>query len=159
MLLFKHQNYISFVLSLIFFTFDFFIIILAKRNKAKSKKKRQSLYSIEFSPPVDTILDYEPDLESNRVTTMELSPKPMTPRRVKRRSVMARGSNNRQSTSSRRSHTNRSSTRSSRRKIQQNPVTKIIGYQQSLQQNSSDGNSYRIKYYININLFSFQESW
>lgn len=66
----------------------------------------------------------------------------MTPRRVKRRSVMARGTNNRQSTTSRRSHTNnRSSVRSSRRKIQQNPVTKMISYQQGTQQNSSDGNS------------------
>lgn len=113
----------------------------AKRNNAKSKKKRQSLYSIEFSPPADTILDFEQDLESNRISTTELSPKPMTPRRVKRRSVMARGTNNRQSTASRRSHTNnRSSVRSSRRKIQQNPVTKMISYQQGMQQNSSDGN-------------------
>lgn len=127
-----HRNLSSFI----------HIFSSAKRNNAKSKKKRQSLYSIEFSPPVDTILDFEQDLESNRITTTELSPKPMTPRRVKRRSVMARGTNNRQSTTSRRSHTNnRSSVRSSRRKIQQNPVTKMISYQQGMQQNSSDGNS------------------
>lgn len=112
-----------------------FLSKLAKRNNAKSKKKRQSLYSIEFSPPVDTILDYEQDIESNRNASTELSPKPMTPRRVKRRSVMARGTNNRQSTTSRRSHSNRNSVRSSRRKAQQNPVTKLMSYQQ----NSSDG--------------------
>lgn len=49
----------------------------------------------------------------------------MTPRRVKRRSVM----NHRQS--SRRSHSssNRNSMRSSRRKFQQNPVTKLMDYQ------------------------------
>lgn len=55
----------------------------------------------------------------------------MTPRRVKRRSVMTRGTNNRQSTNSRRSHSssNRNSMRSSRRKFQQNPVTKLMDYQ------------------------------
>lgn len=67
----------------------------------------------------------------------------MTPRRVKRRSVMTRGTNNRQSTNSRRSHssTNRNSMRSSRRKFQQNPVTKLMDYQHSHQQisTSNDG--------------------
>lgn len=105
----------------------------AKRNNPKLKKKRQSLYSIEFSssPPVDTILDYELGIDSSRNTSSELSPKPMTPRRVKRRSVMTRGTNNRQSTNSRRSHgsSNRNSMRSSRRKFQQNPVTKLMDYQ------------------------------
>lgn len=118
-------------------------ISLAKRGNAKSKKKRQSLYSIEFSPPVDTILDYELDLDTNRGNPQELSPKPMTPRRVKRRSVMTRGTNNRQSTNSRRSHSsNRNSVRSSRRKYQQNPVTKLMEYQHGHQQNTSsnDGN-------------------
>lgn len=104
---------------------------IAKRNNGKSKK-RQSLYSIEFSHPVDTILDYE--MESGRNVPVELSPKPMTPRRVKRRSVMTRGTNSRQSTNSRRSHAsssnNRNSTRTSRRKYQQNPVTKLMDYQQ-----------------------------
>lgn len=104
-----------------------FIISIAKRNNAKTKKKRQSLYSIEFSPPVDTILDYEMNIESSRNTSSELSPKPMTPRRVKRRSVMTRGTTGRQS---RRSHgSNRNSMRSSRRKFQQNPVTKLMEYQ------------------------------
>lgn len=70
-------------------------------------------------------------IESNRNTSSELSPKPMTPRRVKRRSVMTRGTNNRLSTNSRRSHSssNRNSMRSSRRKFQQNPVTKLMDYQ------------------------------
>lgn len=105
----------------------FIISIIAKRNNAKTKKKRQSLYSIEFSPPVDTILDYEMNIESSRNTSSELSPKPMTPRRVKRRSVMTRGTTGRQS---RRSHgSNRNSMRSSRRKFQQNPVTKLMEYQ------------------------------
>lgn len=110
---------------------------LARRNSTKSKKKRQSLYSIEFSPPVDTILDYELFNESNRNVASELSPKPMTPRhdtmtprRVKRRSVMTRGSNSRQSTNSRRSHSsNRNSMRTSHRKFQQNPVKKLMDYQ------------------------------
>lgn len=119
------QNYHFIYLFVLFFRY------LAKRNNAKSKKKRQSLYSIEFSPPVDTILDYELSHESNRNETSELSPKPMTPRRVKRRSVMTRGTNNRQSTNSRRSHnSNRNSMRSSRRTkhFQQNPVTKLMDF-------------------------------
>lgn len=102
--------------------------MLAKRSS--NTKKRQSLYSIEFSPPVDTILDYELSHEPNRNPATELCPKPMTPRRVKRRSVMTRGTNSRQSTNSRRSHSNgRNSMRSSRRKFQQNPVTKLMDYQ------------------------------
>lgn len=121
-------------LSLFFFCVGHFShrYFSAKRNNTKPKKKRQSLYSIEFSssPPVDTILDYELGIESNRNTSSELSPKPMTPRRVKRRSVMTRGTNNRVSTNSRRSHSssNRNSMRSSRRKFQQNPVTKLMDY-------------------------------
>lgn len=108
----------------------------AARRTNKKNKKRQSLYSIEFSPPVDTILDYELDIESNRNGPPELSPKPMTPRRVKRRSVMTRGTTNRQSTTSRRSHSssNRNSTRASRRKYQQNPVTKLMEFQHHHQQ-------------------------
>lgn len=85
----------------------------------------------------------------------ELSPKPMTPRRVKRRSVMARGTSSHNVTgessnrSSRRHSNGRSSTRSSRRKIHhQNPVTKLIEQQQQQQQQanygagSSSGNRY-----------------
>nr|NP_001097449.2 Na,K-ATPase interacting, isoform J [Drosophila melanogaster]AAN16123.3 Na,K-ATPase interacting, isoform J [Drosophila melanogaster] len=128
----------------------------------KQSKHRQSLYSIEFGSSTDTIRhgghslglgDPRGDQDGG-----ELSPKPMTPRRVKRRSVMARGTQGRQSNgggSSRRSYHGssgtlrskhghsgrgggadsssgsyvRSSTRSSRRKYHQNPVTKIIDQQ------------------------------
>ncbi|XP_017010404.2 hornerin isoform X2 [Drosophila takahashii] len=130
----------------------------------KQSKHRQSLYSIEFGGSSDTIRhgahshmglglgDSRGDQDGG-----ELSPKPMTPRRVKRRSVMARGTQGRQSSGggggSRRSHHGssgtlrskhghgngadsssgsyvRSSTRSSRRKYHQNPVTKIMDQQQ-----------------------------
>lgn len=97
---------------------------------SKKKKQRQSLYTVEFGSPVDTIRNGD-DLEDRENS---LSPKPMTPRRVKRRSVMTRGTSSRQSNKSRRSDrtgTQRSSTRSSRRKIHQNPVTKLIDQQQN----------------------------
>jgi sodium/potassium-transporting ATPase subunit beta-1-interacting protein len=88
--------------------------------------KRQSLYTIEFGAPVDAIRG-DPSRDDS------LSPKPMTPRRVKRRSV--RGTSSRQSRRSDRgagsSGTHRSSTRSSRRKIHQNPVTKLMEQQNS----------------------------
>lgn len=120
------------------------------RGSVKSSKsnKRQSLYSIEFSPPVDNIRsrsDDDYDVAGGGDPRMEpsLSPKPMTPRRVKRRSVMTRGTTHRQSTNSRRSHSNtRSSGRSSRRKFQQNPVTKIIDQQQQQQQSGPPPNRY-----------------
>lgn len=91
--------------------------------------KRGSLYTIEFGAPVDTIRGSgDPNRDDS------LSPKPMTPRRVKRRSV--RGTSSRQSRRSDRggagsSNTHRSSTRSSRRKIHQNPVTKLMDQQNS----------------------------
>lgn len=104
------------------------------------------MYSIEFSPPVDNIrsrsdefLDYE-EANDHRNGAPQLSPKPMTPRRVKRRSVMTRGTTNRQSTTSRRSQSagpsmsngnGRSSQRASRRKYHQNPVTKLMEQQQA----------------------------
>lgn len=89
--------------------------------------KRQSLYTIEFGAPVDAIRG-DPNRDDS------LSPKPMTPRRVKRRSV--RGTSSRQSRRSDRgtagsSNTHRSSTRGSRRKIHQNPVTKLMEQQNS----------------------------
>lgn len=104
------------------------------------------MYSIEFSPPVDNIRSRSDDLldydESNehRNGGPHLSPKPMTPRRVKRRSVMTRGTTNRHSTTSRRSQSagpstsnsnSRSSQRASRRKYHQNPVTKLMEQQQA----------------------------
>ncbi|XP_073811238.1 sodium/potassium-transporting ATPase subunit beta-1-interacting protein isoform X2 [Musca autumnalis] len=146
----------------------------------KKSKHRQSLYSIEFGPSLDTlrsrtdtILDYGDDQMHERGGVEgdngELSPKPMTPRRVKRRSVMHRGTNSRTSTASRRSRRggggdngevadsrsshsgsqrnvatlgpsgthSRSSTRSSRRKYQQNPVTKLLDQQQLQQQHQN----------------------
>ncbi|KRK00605.1 uncharacterized protein LOC6532133 isoform X2 [Drosophila yakuba] len=137
------------------------------KHISKQSKHRQSLYSIEFGSSTDTIRhgghslglgDPRGDQDGG-----ELSPKPMTPRRVKRRSVMARGTQGRQSNgggSSRRSYHGssgtlrskhghsvrgggadsssgsyvRSSTRSSRRKYHQNPVTKIIDQQLQQQQ-------------------------
>uniref|UniRef100_A0A1A9WP75 Uncharacterized protein n=1 Tax=Glossina brevipalpis TaxID=37001 RepID=A0A1A9WP75_9MUSC len=98
--------------------------MLPMKHANKKSKHRQSLYSIEFGPSLDTIrsradtiLDYGDDhlherciggigIGGGEADGSEMSPKPMTPRRVKRRSVMARGSNSRQSTSSRRSHAN-----------------------------------------------------
>uniref|UniRef100_A0A4Y0BLH6 Sodium/potassium-transporting ATPase subunit beta-1-interacting protein n=1 Tax=Anopheles funestus TaxID=62324 RepID=A0A4Y0BLH6_ANOFN len=134
---------------------------------SKKSKHRQSLYSVEFSRPVDTIRGAHPndafdddDLIGGAGTgaPSSLSPKPMTPRRVKRRSVMQRGTigvgTGRQSTSSRRGHSSssggsgaiasgssghhhhhhhhhRSSVRNSRRKTtHQNPVTKLLNQQQ-----------------------------
>uniref|UniRef100_A0A182NJK7 Uncharacterized protein n=1 Tax=Anopheles dirus TaxID=7168 RepID=A0A182NJK7_9DIPT len=127
----------------------------------------KSLYSIEpFSRPVDTIRGAHPndaydddDLiggGGGAGAPSSLSPKPMTPRRVKRRSVMQRGTTGgtvgRQSTTSRRGHSSssggsgaiasgsgghhhhhhhRSSVRNSRRKTtHQNPVTKLLNQQQ-----------------------------
>lgn len=77
----------------------------------------------------------------------QLSPKPMTPRRVKRRSVMTRGTSNHNVTgesssnrSSRRHSNGRNSTRSSRRKLQhQNPVTKLMDQQASSSHHRGDG--------------------
>ncbi|XP_030560437.1 inactive histone-lysine N-methyltransferase 2E isoform X2 [Drosophila novamexicana] len=134
----------------------------------KQSKHRQSLYSMEFGASSDTIrhrsdlmlglgLGLGGDGDARDQNGGELSPKPMTPRRVKRRSVMARGTHGRQSSSgsTRRSHHGssstlrskhgghgdsssgsyvRSSTRSSRRKYQQNPVTKLLDQQQLQQQ-------------------------
>ncbi|XP_065077189.1 GATA zinc finger domain-containing protein 12-like, partial [Ochlerotatus camptorhynchus] len=98
----------------------------ASRSSKKSKH-RQSLYSIEFTRPVDAIRGAHDD---DDLRGPSLSPKPMTPRRVKRRSVMVWGTTGRQSTTSRRSHSNnRSSVRNSRRKVHQNPVTKLMNQQ------------------------------
>lgn len=85
------------------------------------------MYSVEFGPPVDTIRSRSRDALNNAPET--LSPKPMTPRRIKRRSVMNRGTSSRTSTQSRRSHHSRSSHRSSRRKVHQSPVTKLLEQQ------------------------------
>lgn len=65
----------------------------------------------------------------------------MTPRRVKRRNVMQRGSGTRHSTSSRRHVGARSSTRSSVRSTAQNPVTRIMDRQQHLDSSTSPASS------------------
>ncbi|XP_050314005.1 sodium/potassium-transporting ATPase subunit beta-1-interacting protein [Anthonomus grandis grandis] len=96
------------------------------KSTRKTSKQSMSLYSIEFSSQMDRHGDSDNDLDQS-----PSSPKPMTPRRVKRRSVMQRGSSGRHSTSSRRQSHARSSTRSSRR--MQNPVTKLLEQQQKCQ--------------------------
>uniref|UniRef100_A0A1Q3EVV7 Putative mediator of rna polymerase ii transcription subunit 29 n=2 Tax=Culex tarsalis TaxID=7177 RepID=A0A1Q3EVV7_CULTA len=103
----------------------------SSRSSKKSKHRSQSLYSIEFSRPVDAIRGGGHDDDDLHGGPSSLSPKPMTPRRVKRRSVMQRGTTSRQSGTSRRSHhsNNRSSVRNSRRKVHQNPVTKLMNQQ------------------------------
>ncbi|XP_060516397.1 sodium/potassium-transporting ATPase subunit beta-1-interacting protein isoform X1 [Cylas formicarius] len=96
------------------------------KSSRKNTKQRMSLYSIEFSTQLDRHGDSDNDFDH-----LPSSPKPMTPRRVKRRSVMQRGSSGRHSTSTRRLSQNRSSTRSSRRT--QNPVTRLLEQQQKCQ--------------------------
>lgn len=111
--------------------------VFLQQDDTSSRKvfpKRQSLYSIEFSPQLEG-RNADPDhLEYDEQLPATISPKPMTPRRVKRRSVMTRGSSTRQSSGSRRHHHHsssaRSSTRSSRRAIQ-NPVTRLLEQQQN----------------------------
>uniref|UniRef100_A0A1B0CBW5 Sodium/potassium-transporting ATPase subunit beta-1-interacting protein n=1 Tax=Lutzomyia longipalpis TaxID=7200 RepID=A0A1B0CBW5_LUTLO len=102
----------------------------SSRGSVGTSKHRQSLYTIDFTDTIrsghhrDDLVEFG---EDGRGQT--LSPKPMTPRRVKRRSVMTRGSSGRQSNSSRRS-SNRNSVRNSRRRMHhQNPVTKLMEQQ------------------------------
>ncbi|XP_011304021.1 uncharacterized protein NKAIN isoform X1 [Fopius arisanus] len=80
----------------------------------KRKKLQRPLYSIEYSQP-------EPPIQDESV-----SPKPMTPRRVKRRSVISRDGTRRSN--------RRSSVRQSRRK---NPVNRIMDQQESLYANTT----------------------
>lgn len=89
-------------------------------NAAQAKRKKKQprpLYSIEYSQP-------EPAIHDDSV-----SPKPMTPRRVKRRSVISRDGTRRSS--------RRSSVRQSRRK---NPVNRIMDHQESLYANTTASN-------------------
>ncbi|CAO1349189.1 unnamed protein product [Diamesa serratosioi] len=114
-------------------------------SRDTKQKQRQTLYSIEFGTPVDAIRHSDDLLDPERADSM--SPKPMTPRRVKRRST--RGTSSRQSRRSDRggagasgsTNTHRSSTRSSRRKIHQNPVTKLIEQQNSFPSFKHNNNS------------------
>lgn len=80
----------------------------------RKKKQPRPLYSIEYSQP-------EPPVQDDSV-----SPKPMTPRRVKRRSVISRDGTRRSS--------RRSSVRQSRRK---NPVNRIMDHQENLYANTA----------------------
>lgn len=80
----------------------------------RRKKQPRPLYSIEYSQP-------EPPVQDDSV-----SPKPMTPRRVKRRSVISRDGTRRSS--------RRSSIRQSRRK---NPVNRIMDHQENLYANTA----------------------
>lgn len=97
-----------------------FSAYLAQANKYGTKRNgagatRTSLYSIEFSPHRDASrglgddsVEFEDDIETH-VPAPQLSPRPMTPRRVKRRSVISRGSTGRSSLPH--SHDKRSSVR------------------------------------------------
>jgi hypothetical protein len=81
---------------------------VARVNKYGTKRNgaggaRTSLYSIEFSHHHDTgrglgddSVEFEDDIETH-VPAPQLSPRPMTPRRVKRRNVISRGSAGRSS--------------------------------------------------------------
>ncbi|XP_066158141.1 uncharacterized protein [Euwallacea fornicatus] len=116
-----------------------------------------SLYSIEFSSQLDNRHDSDNELEHT-----PSSPKPMTPRRVKRRSVMQRGSSGRHSTNSRRQAHPRSSTRSSRRS--QNPVTKLLDQQQKCQAYESTTSQSPVEsplpnYYVNSTSSINAQSW
>ncbi|KAF5281216.1 hypothetical protein FQR65_LT14831 [Abscondita terminalis] len=102
-------------------------------TKSQVNAKRRSLYSIEFSQQLEQQQHEDNSEYDNEQISVSISPKPMTPRRVKRRSVMTRGSSSKQS-SKRYSHS-RSSTRSSRR-IVQNPVTQLLEQQQRIQANT-----------------------
>ncbi|XP_044764991.1 sodium/potassium-transporting ATPase subunit beta-1-interacting protein 2 [Coccinella septempunctata] len=98
-------------------------------DKSSRKRNRTSLYSIEFSTDLDNRHeDYNQDFNH---LAPAMSPKPMTPRKVKRRSVMTRGSSTRYSTTSKRHSGSRSSTRSSRRSLQ-NPITYLMEQQKTL---------------------------
>lgn len=93
-------------------------------NQISQKQSRQSLYSLESC--TDTVCSRRSVRSGRRVRPddvvedaqyPQMSPKPMTPRRVKHRS-------------SRRYSNGRSSTRNSRRKVQhQNPVTRLMDQQ------------------------------
>ncbi|KDR14349.1 hypothetical protein L798_10381 [Zootermopsis nevadensis] len=144
-----------------------FYVYVARANKFGTKRNgaggaRTSLYSIEFSPHHDAgrglgddSVEFEDDIGTH-VHAPQLSPRPMTPRRVKRRSVISRGSTGRSSlpnchdkrSSVRYSNNVRSSLRTSgrRSKLQhQNPVTRLIEQQQqSLADSSTSNDSTRL---------------
>lgn len=93
-------------------------LILHFAQAKRKKKQPRPLYSIEYSQP-------EPAIHDDSV-----SPKPMTPRRVKRRSVISRDGTRRSS--------RRGSVRQSRRK---NPVNRIMDHQESLYANTASASN------------------
>lgn len=95
-----------------------FSVRSAAQAKLRKKKQPRPLYSIEYSQP-------EPAIHDDGV-----SPKPMTPRRVKRRSVISRDGTRR---SSRRGQSSARQS-SARRK---NPVNRIMDHQESLYANTA----------------------
>ncbi|KAJ8923789.1 hypothetical protein NQ315_010371 [Exocentrus adspersus] len=134
---------------------------LSRKPSRKNPKQRTSLYSIEFSSQLENRHgDSDNDFDH---LPPQISPKPMTPRRVKRRSVMTRGSSGRHSTSSRRHSQSRSSTRSSRR-MAQNPVTRLLEQQQKCQAYDSPASPSPIEsplpnYYNSPNNNLVNQSW
>ena len=109
-----------------------YLCFIVPHKVSRKPNNCTSLYSIEFSTQSGGRNGDCDSLDCNNDLAPQVSPKPMTPRRVKRRSVMQRGSSGRHSTSSRRHNTARSSTRSSKRTAQ-NPVTRLLEQQQKLQ--------------------------
>jgi len=132
------------------------ILTASHKSTRKNSKQRMSLYSIEFSSQLER---HDSDNELGHIPS---SPKPMTPRRVKRRSVMQRGTSGRHSTNSRRQSHPRSSTRSSRRS--QNPVTKLLDQQQKCQAYESTTSQSPVEsplpnYYINSGSSVNTQNW
>lgn len=103
------------------------------------RKSQRTLYSIEFSPPLDTFGSYG---NENHISPA-LPAKPMTPRKVKRRNVMARGS------SSYSSGKKSNSARSSLRKKQHNPVTQLMEQQSEFVSFGTQRRSERTSLYSN----------
>ncbi|KAG5877577.1 hypothetical protein JTB14_003728 [Gonioctena quinquepunctata] len=133
----------------------------SRKSTRKNSKQRMSLYSIEFSSQLEN-RHGDSDNDFDQIPP-PVSPKPMTPRRVKRRSVMTRGSSGRHSTSSRRQSHSRSSTRSSRRTAQ-NPVTRLLEQQQKSQAYDSPASPSPIEspcptYYTSSNNLVGHQNW
>ncbi|KAJ9586862.1 hypothetical protein L9F63_019544 [Diploptera punctata] len=134
---------------------DLSIKFRSKRNG--SSGNRTSLYSIQINPRESNrgeSMEYDDNIESH-LSAPQLSPRPMTPRRVKRRSVISRGTTATSSLphchdkrSSLRYNNARSSLRSSNRRTKlqhQNPVTRLIEQQQqSLADSSTSNDSTRL---------------
>lgn len=117
------------------FTFTLFIFFFAANHGSSNQKlsNRHSLYNIEFTSALDNTRDQENDgmqeyqNNDDYPGLSDLSSKPMTPRRVKRRSIMTRGTNVRHGTSNKKiNFKNSSSKRKSKKSTHQNLVTNIV---------------------------------